>query len=479
MIHIKNNSSEYDVVVVGAGPNGLAAAITMAQAGYSVIVFEGKSSLGGGTRSLELTQPGFIHDICSSVHPLGVSSKFFRSLPLDQYGLEWIFPEIPLAHPMDYQPAVLIMRSLEKTAELLGADRDVYLKLMKPLVRDCLKLLDELLGPFPFPPYNMKLLIPFGLQALKPAERFAKSYFRSERSKAVFTGMAAHAMLPLNKLITTSFGLILDMLAHSMGWPLARNGSQSITNALASYLTALGGQVVTNNWINKMEDLPSSKIVFFDITPRQLLEIGGEKLPRTYRAQLERFRYGNGVFKIDYALSEPIPWKDANVLKAGSVHLGGTLEEIAASENAVWKGAHPEKPYVILVQPTLFDPGRAPLGKHIAWAYCHVPRGSDVDMTTVMERQIERFAPGFRDTILARRTHTALEMERYNPNYIGGDINGGLQDIRQFYTRPIPSLNPYKIPVKGWYLCSSSTPPGGGVHGMCGFHAANACLKEL
>lgn len=474
------SKAQYDAVVVGAGPNGLAAAITLAQAGRLVLLLEAKDTVGGGMRSAELTLPGFIHDICSAIHPLGVLSPFFRTLPLREHGLEWIYPPAEYAHPLDDGTAVIVERSIEATARGLGCDEVSYRRLMSPIVANSQKLLDELLGPLRFPHLqNIFPMIYFGLPALLPATLLARLAFRGERARAAFAGAAAHAIMPLDWPATGAFGLIFCMTAHAGGWPMARGGSQKIADALASYFRSLKGEVTTGHPVESIDDLPSARTVLLDVSPRQLLKIMGDRLPPGYRRRLEGYRYGPGVCKVDYALDGPIPWAAPECARAATVHLGGTFEEVAASERAAFYGNHSQKPFVLLAQHTPFDATRAPEGKHTAWAYCHVPNGSTVDMTDRIEAQIERFAPGFKTHVLARTTRTADAMERYNPNLIGGDIAGGVQDLRQLYTRPVARIVPYSTPAKGIFLCSSSTPPGGGVHGMCGYHAAKAALRTL
>ncbi len=470
--------TEYDAVVVGAGPNGLAAAITLARAGCSVLVMEARDTIGGGTRSAELTLPGYLHDVCSSIHPLAVASPFFKSLPLDQHGLEWIYPPAELAHPLDDGSAVIVERSVDATGQGLGADASAYRRLMGPLVANYEKLLSEFLGPLRFPRYPLALMM-FGLPALMPATLLARVVFRGEPARAVFAGIAAHAIMPLDTIATSAFGLMLGLLAHAVGWPMPRGGSQKIADALASYLGTLGGEITTGHTVTTLNELPPARAILLDVTPRQLLRIAGDQLPAGYRRRLAGYRYGPGVCKIDLALDGPIPWRAAECARAGTVHVGGTLEEIADSERMVSHGTHPEKPFVLLAQNSLFDSTRAPAGKHTVWAYCHVPNGSAVDMSARIEAQIERFAPGFRDRIVARSVRTAVQMEQYNANYVGGDIAGGMQDLRQLFTRPVARWVPYSTPRKGLYLCSSSTPPGGAVHGMCGYFAAQAALKAL
>ena len=470
-------NSSYDAIVVGSGPNGLAAAITLAQSGRSVLVLEAEDTVGGGARSAELTLPGFVHDVCSAVHPLAAGSPFLSTLPLSEHGLEWIHPPAPVAHPFDDGSAALLERSIEETGESLGADTGSYKKLMGPLVAGWGKLSTQLLGPFR-PPRHPLLLARFGLHAVRSARGLARSRFRGDRARALLGGLAAHSALPLEKSPTAAFALVLASAGHAVGWPIPQGGAQSISDALASYLRALGGEIVTSNRVQSLDDLPPARAVLLDLTPRQILGIADKRLPPGYRRKLEGYRYGPGAFKMDWALDGPIPWRAPDCLRASTVHLGGTLEEIAASERAVWEGRHPERPFVLVAQQSLFDGSRAPTGKHTAWAYCHVPNGSKFDMTERIEAQIERFAPGFRDLVLARSVMAPPSLEEYNSNYVGGDINGGVQDLGQLFTRPTFRLVPYSTPARGLYICSSSTPPGGGVHGMCGHFAARAALKR-
>ena len=470
---------EYDAVVIGAGPNGLAAGITLARVGAKVLMLEAKDTPGGGCRTAELTLPGFRHDVCSAIHPLGVSSPFMRSLALEQHGVEWIFPPAAVAHPFDDAPAVTFERSLAETAAQLGQDGPAYRRLIGSMAERWQDLVEDLLGPLPLPPHHPLSMARFALPALLPAETLARWSFSGPQARAIFGGLAAHAMLPLELPATAAYGLTLGMLAHGVGWPMAMGGSQAIADAMVSIFTSLGGEICLGFPVSTFADLPPARAYLFDITPRQLLRIAGDRFPRGYLRQLSGYRYGPGVFKIDYALAEPVPWKDAACARAATVHLAGTLQEIVASERAPARGEHAARPFVLFVQQSSFDPSRAPAGRHTAWAYCHVPAGSTRDMTTAIEDQVERFAPGFRDVVLARSTRNAAQMESYNPNYVGGDINGGIQDLLQLYTRPVARLSPYTTPAKDIFICSSSTPPGGGVHGMCGFHAAQAALRRL
>ncbi|NUQ78720.1 MAG: NAD(P)/FAD-dependent oxidoreductase [Polyangiaceae bacterium] len=471
---------DYDAVIIGAGPNGLAAAITLAKAGSSVLVVEARATPGGGARTAAITLPGFFHDICSSVHPLGAGSPFFRSLPLEEHGLSWVHPSALLAHPFEYGPPVMLERSLDATcAGLFGDDARAYRALIEPFSGASWDdLAGAILGPIRIP-RNPFLMARFGLSAIRSARGLTESLFRDGRTRALFAGMACHSMLPLDEPPSAAFGLVLAAAGHTSGWPIARGGSQAIIEALCSYLASLGGVVVTGRRISSMADLPRARAYLFDVTPRQLVQIAGNRLPSSYRADLLRYRYGPGAFKLDYALCAPVPWRSPECLRACTVHLGGHIGALAASEEAISRGRVPDRPYVIVVQPTLFDPSRAPEGKHVAWVYCHVPHGSRYDMTERIEDQIERFAPGFRDVVLERRAMTPVDLEHYNPNYVGGDINGGLQDLGQLFTRPRIQAIPYSTPVDDIFLCSSSTPPGGGVHGMCGYWAARAALAKL
>jgi phytoene dehydrogenase-like protein len=470
--------SAYDAIVIGSGPNGLAAAIEIARAGRSVLVCEGAETAGGGARSAELTLPGFVHDLCSAIHPLAVASPFFRSLPLVEHGLEWIHPPVPVAHPLDEGEAVVHERSVSATADGLGRDGAAYRRLMDPIVADWPRLEGALLGPLLRLPRHPLALGRFGLRALRSASSLARASFRGERARALFAGHAAHAILPLEMIGSASFGLVLGATAHVVGWPLPRGGAQRITQALVSVLRSLGGELVTGTNVRSLEELPPSRLVLCDVAPSALMRLAGERFPAGYRRALTRWRHGPGAFKLDWALAEPIPWRSPECRRAGTVHVGGTLAEISASERAAWRGQHAERPCILLAQPSLFDPTRAPAGKHTAWAYCHVPNGSTFDMTERIESQIERFAPGFRELILARSVLPPAELQRRNPNLVGGDVAGGANTLWQVLVRPAMRFVPYATPVRGLYLCSASTPPGGGVHGMCGYLAARAALAR-
>lgn len=462
--------------VVGSGPNGLSAAIVLAQVGVQVEVFEAEEIPGGGVRSMELTLPGFIHDFGSAVYPLGAGSPFFSSLPLHEFGLEWVHSPAPLAHPLDDGTAVILERDLEAAADALGPDGQAWHSLLGSLVKHWNELAPELLRPVLNVPRHPFLLARFGMNALLSAQILAKR-FKSERTRALFAGLAAHSFLALDEPLSSAFGILMAAPAHAVGWPIARGGSQSITNALCAYLAKLGGKVMTSARVESLEPFSGYDLIVCDVTPRQLVAIAGRQLSDFYKQQLKKFRYGPGVFKVDYALNAPIPWKAPDCAGAATVHLGGAFEQIAEAEKAVRTGRHPERPFVLLAQPTLFDPSRAPDGKHTAWAYCHVPNGSTFDMLPRLEAQIERFAPGFRETIVARHVSSPATLESMNANLVGGDISGGVIDLRQMLFRPTSKL--YATSAHNIFLCSSSTPPGGGVHGMCGYHAAKMALHRL
>jgi phytoene dehydrogenase-like protein len=470
--------SQTNALVVGSGPNGLAAAIELARAGLSVTVLEAKATAGGGARTEELTLPGFLHDVCSAIYPLGLGSPFFRKLPLERHGLQWIHPPVPLAHPFDDGKAAVLYRSIRKTAATLGRDEEKYRRFMSSFVNRWHALAQDILGPPLHLPRHPLTLSLFAASAFRSAAGLSKSLFRDTYARGLFAGLSAHSFLPLERHASAAFGIILGALGHAVGWPFPRGGAQQLINAMLSYLHTFDCQIRTGAPVESFDQL-TGKVNLLDVTPRQILSMATDRLPYLYRKQLEGYHYGPGVFKIDWALDAPIPWKAAECRLAGTVHLGGTLEEIMQSEADVWAGNHPMHPFVLAAQQSLFDDSRAPAGKHTGWAYCHVPNNSSFDMTDRIERQVERFAPGFRQRILARHTRTASEFERYNPNCIGGDINGGVQDLRQIIMRPALKFIPYATPVSGVYICSSSTPPGGGVHGLCGYHAARAAIKEL
>jgi phytoene dehydrogenase-like protein len=467
-----------DAIVVGSGPNGLAAAVTLARAGLSVHVIEGAATPGGGCRTEALTLPGFSHDVCSAVHPLAAASPFFRRSDLAARGVTLLTPKVAFAHPLDGGRAAAVAGPVEETAGGLGRDAAAYRRLLAPLVRDAELTLPDILAPLRSLPRHPLAMARFGAGGLLPATLLARR-FRTEEARALLAGVAAHAMLPLTAPVTGAFGLVLTMAAHTVGWPVAEGGSARITGALTGELASLGSRVETGRWVRTLDDLPAARAVLLDVTPRQLIALAGDRLPAGHRRALARYRYGPGVCKVDWALSGPVPWQAAACREAGTVHLGGPLAEVAQSESDVAAGRLPERPYCIVAQPGVADPSRAPAGQHTLWAYCHVPSGCGVDASGLIEAQIERFAPGFRDLILAKAVRTAPDMERYNPNYVGGDINGGAGTLRQTVLRPTPRWNPYRTALAGVYLCSSATPPGGGVHGMCGEGAARTVLADL
>jgi phytoene dehydrogenase-like protein len=466
---------KYDALVIGAGPNGLSAAVELARSGVSVCLLEASETIGGGTRSGELTLPGYVHDICSAIHPMAFLSPFFRSLKLQ---IDWIFPPAALAHPLADGSAAVLFQDLRQTAAGLNGDRNAWQRMFEPFVERADHLFSEILKPPGVPRYPF-LMAEFGFLALRSARSLAQSRFAQPLARALFTGCAAHSLLSLNRAGSAAFGLLLALAGHASGWPLAKEGSQQIANALGSAFQSSGGEIQTGRFINSMRDLPEARAYLFDVTPKQLLQIASEDLPTGYRRKLESYRYGPGVYKMDWALSGPIPWKSSECALAATVHVGGTMEEVAQAEEEVVRGRHPDRPFLLLGQQSLFDSTRAPEGKHTGWAYCHVPNGSNIDMTERIENQIERFAPGFRDLILARHTYNCRQLEEHNANLIGGDISGGANDLYQLLARPVLKLNPYATANPKIFLCSSSTPPGGGVHGMCGYHAARSALKNV
>ena len=469
------NIPESDAIVIGAGPNGLAAAIVLAQAGCKVTVIEAAGQAGGGLRSAELTLPGYRHDICASVFPLGVGSPFFRTLPLALYGLEWIHPDAPLAHPLDDGTVAFLERSIDKTAVALGPDGSAWREVMGPLAEDWDDLAGDLFAPLRLPKHPLALAR-FGLHGVRSAWSLAQQRFQQPAARALFAGCSAHIMMPLDRHLTAAFAIVLGASGHAVGWPFVRGGAQRLADALARYLISLGGNLVVDTRVKSLDDLPRTRAVLCDLTPKQLLRIAGDKFSADFRRQLERYRYGLGAFKVDWALSGPVPWRDPGCLRAGTLHLGGTIEEIAEAEREPWEGRAPRKPLVIFAQPTLFDPSRTPLGGNVAWGYCHLPNGSTEDMTERIEAQVERFAPGFKRLIIGRHTMSPAQLEAHNPNIVGGDINAGVPDLRQMVARPTRRL--YGTPVKGLYICSAATPPGGGVHGMCGYFAAKLALEQ-
>ncbi|MDJ0752927.1 MAG: NAD(P)/FAD-dependent oxidoreductase [Ardenticatenaceae bacterium] len=470
--------SKYDAIVIGSGPNGLSAAVELARQGAGVLVVEAAAEIGGGTRTAALILSGFQHDFCSAVHPMGVLSPFWQKLPLDQHGLQWIYPEASVAHPLDDEPAVLLTKDLAETAGNLGLDGRSWKRMIRPLLRHGQGLVNDALGPLGIPRHPL-IFLWFGLQGMLPATSYARIKFRRRRGRAVFGGCAAHSALPLEKPFSGAVGLIFALTAHLVNWPVAAGGSQAITKALAGYLRQLGGEIQTDFKVTQLNQLPESRVVLFDTDPLQLAAIAGEALPTSYRRRLQKYNFGPGVFKLDWALDQPISWADPRCLQASTVHIGGTLEEIALSERDAWYGRHAQRPFLILCQQSQFDPDRAPDGQHTGYAYCHVPGGSTVDMTEAIENQVERFAPGFKETILARHKTNTQDFFHYNPNYVGGAITGGAADMTQLFTRPVARLDPYSTPNPRLFLCSHSTPPGGGVHGMCGYHAARSALRRF
>jgi phytoene dehydrogenase-like protein len=462
--------------VVGAGPNGLAAAIVLAQAGLHVDVLEAQPQPGGAVRTMELTLPGFKHDFGSAVYPLGAGSPFFSSLPLKDHGLEWIHSPAALAHPLDDGTAVMLERSLDQTSHALGVDGKTWDQLLRPFVEHWNEFAPQILGPVSLLPRNPFLMARFGTLAVQSAHSVA-GRFRDQRTRALFAGLAAHSFLSLDEPLSAAFGILMAVPAHAVGWPVPRGGAQSLTNALCGVLATFSSNVSVSSPVRNLSALENYDLTLCDLTPRQLLKIGEQKLSPSYKRQLASYRYGPAVFKVDYALNAPIPWKAADCLRAATIHLGGSFEEIADSERAVRSEQHPDRPFVLLAQPSLFDSSRAPAGKHTAWAYCHVPNASRVAMLQKLENQIERFAPGFRDCILARRVFSPADLESMDANLVGGDIGGGIMDIRNFLFRP--TRRHYATSARDVYICSSSTPPGGGVHGMCGYHAAKTALSRL
>ncbi len=470
--------SRFDAAVVGSGPNGLAAAVALASTGRKVIVYEAAATPGGGTRTEALTLPGYRHDVCSAIHPMGLASPFFRGLGLEDEGLTWIHPELPLAHPLDDGPAALLHRSVDATADGLGDDANAWRALFQPLEQGFEQIIADSLGPLRLPRHPLRMSR-FGLQALRSATRLANGWFTTERAKALFAGVACHSVLPLEAPSSAAIGLVLSAAGHAVGWPIARGGSAAIADALVARLIKLGGEVVCKQPITSLGDVDTEGPILFDTSPSALARIAEAQLPASYQARLHAFRHGPGSCKVDYALDGPVPWRDPEVLKAGTVHLGGTLAELADAERAPHHGHIPERPYVLVAQQSLFDDTRAPGGHHTLWAYCHVPNGCADDVSDRIEAQLERYAPGFKDRVLHKTVRTAAAYERYNPNYVGGDIGGGVVDLKQLFNRPVSLLSPYRTPHPRLFLCSASTPPAGGVHGGGGVYAANAAAPEV
>lgn len=469
--------SEYNAIIIGSGPNGLAAAIELARNGLKVLVVEGSDSIGGGTRTGELTLPGFQHDHCSAVHPMGVLSPYLKTLPLENFGLKWLYPEVSVAHPLDNEPTILLTKSFEETSTYLGKDGDTWKRHFQYFEKNGHKLLSDSLKPLGMPKHPF-LMARFGMKAFLPARTFANFAFKEKYAKALFAGCAAHSVLPLDFFFTAALGLMFGITAHLENWPVAQGGSHTISESMAAYFKSLGGEIRTSRWVKSITDLPKADFYIFDTDPKQLAQIADSELPVGYKKRLMKYNYGPGTFKVDWALNGPIPWKDKNTAKASTVHLGGTLEEISISERMAWDGKHCDSPFVLLCQQSMIDDTRAPKGKHTGYAYCHVPNGSTKDMTEVIENQIERFAPGFKDIILERHTTNTSQFHGINPNYLGGAITGGAADLTQLFTRPVARINPYTTPNPKIFICSAATPPGGGVHGMCGYWAARAVLKK-
>lgn len=467
------------MVIIGSGPNGLSAGIVLADAGLRVLIVEAADVAGGGLRtSRALTREGFAHDVCSAVHPTGVLSPWFRTLGLERYGLEWLYPDVSVAHPLEGQDAVILSRSVDETADGLGIDAQRYKQLMRPFADRIHHLLEDAMKPLGMPKHPF-LLARFGLNAIQPAQSFARRTFKGERARALFAGCAAHSILPFDKYFTTAMGLVFLAAGHAVDWPVAKGGSQAIADALLRLFTEKGGEILYNTLVTDLMQLPKARAYLFDTDPRQLASIAGDRLPAGYVRRLQRYNYGPGVFKMDFALNGPIPWGDPNCLRASTVHLGGTIDAIAHGEREAWEGRLPTTPFVLVAQQSQFDATRAPQGQHTGWAYCHVPAGSTADASEVIIRQIERSAPGFRDTIIATHTMHTRDFHAYNPNYFGGAVTGGAADITQLFTRPVARLDPYSTPNPSIFICSASTPPGGGAHGMCGYHAARSVLKRL